>query len=208
MGLLELCDNIFQNLILVVMFSLSIFYASKDTKFLPLQYISGLYLSWLFGNLFWTSYYLICGDFPYYFSASEICYMANFLFIIGLSQFLFKENRITLTIKQHLISLIFPFFVLVANIFCYYMVGGFFWIAYYAIPLIVIAFLISRNFYALKNKKNLYKVNLSLAILVIILNIMYVVSCFGFNNIYILFDFLLSLTFPLIFVFVKRESDL
>ncbi len=208
MNVLELGVNIFQSMVVLVMFAVSIFYAVKNVSYLLFQYISGIYISWFMGNLFWTSYFYICGDFPYYFSPSEICYMASFLFIIGISNYLFNTRKKPLSLKENFISLIFPLFVFISNAFCYYKVGGFFWISYYAIPLIVIAFLASRNIFVLKTTRNLYGLNLSLMLLVAVLNIMYVVSSCGFNHVYILLDFSLIIIFPFLFVFVKKESGL
>lgn len=207
MSILELLDNIFQLIVTLSCGILSCILVIRHPKFMPLQYIAGASFSWFIGTIYWTIYFVIYGDFPYYFSCSELCYLAVYLFFIGVSIHLFQENKeIQLSNKQKLQSLILPIAVLIINGICFYLVGGLFWTLYYCIPLMILAYVTSRNVFIIKNK-DLQKFNLALLSLIKFNSMMFLVSSFGLNNLYLMFDVLLTLTFPTMLYFLKRSLN-
>lgn len=208
MSVLELIDNIIQ---LIVTFGVGVtacLFAIKDPKFLPFQYFAGGSLCWFIGTIYWTIYFMIYGYFPYYFSASELCYMSFYLFFIGLCILLYKESNAKVLTKKHkLLSTILPLLSITVNTISYALCGGLFWTLYYAIPLTVLAYVASRNISVIEHNF-LFNFNLTLVCLVVFNNMMYFVSIFGFNTLYIIFDFLLTLTFPIMLFFLKKERNL
>ncbi|MFI3325380.1 MAG: hypothetical protein R3Y35_04310 [Clostridia bacterium] len=208
MSIFELVDNIFQLVITLGVGATACVLAFRKVTFLPFQYLTGASICFFTGTLYWTIYFIIYGDFPYYFSASELCYMCSYLFLIGLSSLIFKENKLEkLNLKQNLLSLILPVFVVIINSISFIMYGGLLWNLYYAVPLIILAYTSSKNVFVIKSKA-LFNFNLTVICFVIFNNMMFLVSCFGLNNLYVLFDIFLVLTFPTMLFFLKKESEL
>lgn len=208
MTTIELIDNVIQLAVTLSISATACVFAIRNPKFLPFQYFAGGSLCWFIGTIYWTIYFMIYGYFPYYFSASELCYMSFYLFFIELCILLFKESSgKTLTKKQTLLSMILPLLSITVNTISYALCGGLFWTLYYAIPLTVLAYVASRNIFVLEHKY-LFKFNLALICLIIFNNMMFFVSIFGLNNLYIMFDFLLTLTFPAMLCFLKKENEL
>lgn len=207
MSILELVDNIFQLVVTFGVFLTACVLAIKNPKFVPFQYLAGASICWFTGTLYWTIYFIIYKSFVYYFSASELCYMALYLFLIGVCVIFLKENhRGTLLLKHKLLSTIFPCFVLIINSVSYIMHGGLFWNLYYAVPLMILAFVSSENLFVIKSKA-LYKFNLCIVGLVFANNLMFLMSCFGFNILYVIFDFICTMTLPIMLFYIKQEAE-
>lgn len=212
MSVLELMDNVFQLIVTLSVGVTSCVLAVKNRDFLPFQYIAGASIFLFTGTLYWTIYFMIYQDFPYYFSASELCYMCNYLFLIYLALFIYKKHTressgIAFTTIQKIILLLLPFYVGICNVVSYLMYGGLLWNLYYAVPMIILACFISRNLFIIRSKP-LHMLHVSMICLLIFNASMYLVSCFGLNNLYLLFDFLLTLTFPAMLFFITKESKL
>lgn len=205
MSLLELLDNIFQLIITCSVGILACISAIRHPKFIPLQYLAGAAFCWFIGTIYWTIYFVIYGDFPYYFSASELCYLGVYLFFIGVSINIYRDNPgIPLDKSKKLQCLILPMAVFIINAISFYLVGGLLWTLYYCIPLMILAYVASRNVFVIKNKE---QKNLNLALLSFIkFNcMMFLVSSFGLNNLYLMFDVLLTLSFPTMLIFLQRS---
>lgn len=208
MSTLELIDNIFQLVMTLGVGITACLYAIKQPRFLPFQYLAGISFSAFMGTIYWTIYFIIYSQFPYYFSASELCYMAMYLFLIGVCLLLFKPYKeFSLTHKQLGISLFFALWVFLINFIYYFMWGGLFYTLYYCIPLMIIAFLSCRNAFALKGKP-LYSFNIAIICFIIVNNMMYFVSSFMWNTLYVLFDMMLTLTFLAMLLCLKKEIKL
>lgn len=208
MELIELIDNIFQLIVTLGVGIVACIFSLKKPTFLPLQYVAGLSICWFVGTIYWTLYFVINGYFVYYFSPSELCYMGVYLFLIGVCVCIFKENfKEKLNAKQRLLCFIAPFFVSVVIAVCFITCGGLLWNLYYGIPLGILAYVASRNLIVIK-KNFLFSFTLSVMGFVVFNNLMFLVSCFGLNNLYVFFDFMLTLTFPSMLFFVTKESNL
>lgn len=155
---------------------------------------------------------MIYQAFPYYFSASELCYMCNYMFLISLSLFIYREHistssSIIFTARQKIFFLPLLLYVSICNMVSYILYGGLLWNLYYAVPMMLLAYVVTRNFFVIKSKP-LYMLHISMICFLVFNSSMYLVSCFGLNNLYILFDFLFTLTFPIMLFFITKESKL
>lgn len=212
MSVLELIDNIFQLIVTLSVGVTSCVLAVRNENFLPFQYIAGSAICLFVGTLYWTIYFAIHQDFPYYFSTSELCYMCNYLFLICLSLLIYRENTgasssTAFTTRQKIHLLLLPLYVGICNMISYVMYGGLLWNLYYAVPMMLLAYVVTRNFFVIKSKP-LYMLHISMICFLVFNSSMYLVSCFGLNNLYILFDFLFTLTFPIMLFFITKESKL
>lgn len=208
MSTFELIDNIFQLIVTLFVGTYASILAIKTPKFLQLQYLAGASICWFVGTIYWTIYFVIYGDFPYYFSASELCYLGVYLFFIGACRLNIEKDMVkALTRKQRLCALILPIFAVSINTLSFIMYGGLLWHLYYVIPQTMLAYLSLRNIFLIKCRP-LYKFNLSIVCFTIANCLMFLVSCFGWNYLYILFDFMLTLTFLSMLFYLKKESEL
>lgn len=210
MSLPELVQNIFQIAVFAILSIVSFLISINRTNVKSTRYFTGATFCYVFGNIFWTLYFVINGYFPYYFSAADVSYIGLYIFLISLAVMLRREySSMQITKRMRIIGLLCSLWVMIANGICYFMVGGFLWTLMYAIPLAIMGYYAIINVIIFKNDNNnkfIYKANITLVLFVFFDNMMFLVSSFGFNNLYIIFDFLTTLTFPAMLYFLSKEK--
>ncbi len=210
MSIPELIDNIFQLSLTLGVGVWACLFVAKHPKFLPMQFLAGVSLCWFCATFYWTAYFWIYGTFVTYFSASELCYLGIYCFLIALCCLFFRQHTQAagkpLSIKQKLLCLPVPLFAFGVNALSFAMYGGLFWHLFYVVPLVVLGFVASRGMLAVQRKPQ-RNFHAAVICFVVFNNLMFLVSCFGWNALYILFDFMFSLTFLAMAIFLKKEQE-
>jgi hypothetical protein len=212
MSLLELADNLFQMIVFGVVVAFSNVLAIKKPTFVLMQYFAGGMACIFAGTLFWTIYFVIYGEFPYYFSAADLCYLCFFLFFIGLCKKYFKENMANQpTLSNRMTAMIFSILVIAINTVCYLLVGGLFYNVFYALPLAFLAYFASLNMLILRGRpdfKHTFYFHVVLMFYILFNNLMFLFSSLMLNTVYLFFDFLMTLTFPVMLFLLKKEAQI
>lgn len=211
MSFLELADNIFQIIVFGTVVVLANIFTINNRKSILLEYFAGSMACAFAGTLFWTVYFVIYGEFPYYFSAADLCYLCCYLFFMGICRKTFKDNITTFpTLVNRLTALIFPVLVIAINTLCYLLVGGLFYMAFYAVPLAILAYYVSLNVLMLWGKtdcKYAFYFHIILMLFIMFENLMFIFSSLYLNTPYLLFDVMLSLTSPAMLFLLKKEGE-
>ncbi len=209
MTTLELADNIIQLLALLLVLVAACLHALR-TKTAALQYFICAIACAFVGNLFWSAYFLVYGDFPYYFSAAELCYLAFFLSLAGACIALVQQHRLALGIHHLGVRVwVLPVLVFGANMLCYALVGGLLWNLYYAIPLAWLAYQAVRGLLLLQNQNGaaygaVRGFYVAVVGYLIATNVMFVLSCVGYNGLYLCCDFCVTLSFLCMFFYLRK----
>lgn len=208
MSIPELIDNIFQLALTLSVGVWACIFVAKYPQFLPMQFLAGASLCCFCATFYWTAYFVIYGDFVTYFSASELCYLGMYFFLIALCCLFFRQQMQTtaapLTTTQKLLCLPVPLFAFAVNALSFAIYGGLFWHLFYAVPLIILGYVASRSMLAGWHSAR-RAFHLAVVCFVVFNNMMFSVSCFSWNALYLLFDFCFSLTFLAMAFFLKKE---
>lgn len=209
MDTLELCNNILQIISLCILTLLSGHMALKQPNRLPLVCFTGAMLCYFLGDVFWTLYFAIKEYFPQYISASDISFVAAYIFLIVLSIVLQREYAHQESTKKAKIwAGITAIFVLVDCWICYLLVGGFFWNLMYALPLAILGYVTVINIFDFEKTKNFYfYYHIGALVFVILNNLMFLVSSMGWNNLYIACDFLTTINFIFMLRSLAKEEN-
>ncbi len=212
MGILELTNNVLQIATLgVLVILISRFFLQKPhLKFLLC--FEGAFLCYFLGDIFWTLYFVIKGDFPQYISISDISYVAAYLFLAACAMMMQKEYDIQETTKKDQFwGYVAAAASMVVCLICYLLVGGFFWNLMYALPLAILGYVTAINLRHSKmddGRRNLFDYHRGILTFVILNNLMFLVSSMGWNNLYICCDFLTTVNFAFTVRFLLKGENL
>lgn len=210
MGILELSNNIFQILTLGVLALLTGRLILQKPNMKILLCFEGAMLCYFLGDVYWTLYFAIKGDFPYYISVADIAYVANYLFLFVFCTIEKQEyGDYEHTKNEKISAVLLAVLSLVGCGICYLLVGGFFWNLMYAVPLAMLGYATAINLHRSKiipKQRFLYRYHISIVIFIVLNNAMFLVSSMGWNNLYITYDFLVTLNFIYAFYSLARED--
>lgn len=211
MSALELADNLFQIVTLGGVTALAMFKGQSITSTKALYHLACATMCVVLGDLFWTLYFVIYGEFPYYFSSADLCFIGMYITLIGLGILLFREKpHHALDGRARVWGAVAAVVVLAMNAVCYWLVGGLLWTLAYAVPLAMLAYVAVVNVFAFRKVEgcaHIYWFHWALVWFVFVNNMMFVVSSMGYNNWYIFFDFCMTCSFPLMFYCLCKEGN-
>ncbi|MFI3313865.1 MAG: hypothetical protein R3Y62_08260 [Eubacteriales bacterium] len=210
MSPLELADNLLQIFVLATVTGLAMWKGMGKPPKKELFHLAKATLCGFLGDLFWTVYFVIYGEFPYYFSSADLCFIGMYVCLVGLVILFYREYPHGAVIPKAVVcGVVGACFVLVVHVVSYWMVGGFWWTLAYALPLAALAYVAGRNGYLFRemDKKSwIYRFHLAVFGFLVANNMMFLFSSFGWNNLYIAFDVCMTVSFPAMLYCLMQEG--
>lgn len=197
----EIIDNSLQVVLFLVFALLSLLYGLhiQNRKF---WILSGAYACFSMGTLYYLLYLVIMGKVPQVFYVSEIAWLASYLFLLVLCLILVQKDGIRFQ-KRFALAALAEFVTVIG-----WQIFGPSYLFSTVFGLIT-AYIFYCAIYMYFREKR--KIGLSIALLIILQLMLYIISVFirdyTYFNLYFAVDFLLMATMCSLFVLLKKEEE-